>query len=503
MNEVLRKAGMYVLDDILMASDGAKIASVEGEYLEGNSDRVRMSDIIDAFPSYVADKGMCNIRTADGVNHMLCYDSPAELRYRQLMQQERINISYEEYMAIFDYLYPEGAGFWDDLYERPYLSILGDPPVPLMDELKAHVYADGESRLKNAFCGRSFRCNKSVIFDCVIANIFKNKRNPMRDYLESLPAWDGISRIGTYFRDLLGATSNLDPDKDREYQDKVMRAWLIGTVARQYESIKFEVIPCLIGPQGLGKSTAIELLSPFKTWYMSTASDITNEKKFLDNIRGHVIVEFGEGKTLKSDPGALKEFISRSSDSYRQSYARYSGDYPRHWGAIVTTNDPTPLVDSTGSRRFFPLFCGEDMDLRIYDPLSNIDREEIKKYVPQLWAEALYRYRIGEKWYFPMDSFQAIVQESASRYNIESDYINSTLDADATYSKQGSKIRGGDIYSIIWPDSKGLPDRAMRAAVHTWISDKECPWRYKVMSMRDDFGVARSVRGYYRMRDAE
>ena len=51
------------------------------------------------------------------------------------------------------------------------------------------------------------------------------------------------------------------------------------------------------------------------------------------------------------DVEAMKSFITRSVDKYRQSYDRRASEYPRQCIFIGTTNDYEFLADKTGNRR--------------------------------------------------------------------------------------------------------------------------------------------------------
>ena len=54
--------------------------------------------------------------------------------------------------------------------------------------------------------------------------------HPIRDYIESLPAWDGVSRVDTLFVDYLGAA-------DTAYTRAVARKMLVAAIARVYQRV--------------------------------------------------------------------------------------------------------------------------------------------------------------------------------------------------------------------------------------------------------------------------
>lgn len=101
--------------------------------------------------------------------------------------------------------------------------------------------------------------NYNVVFDdnkihkAVVNVARKNVFNPVKERIEKVK-WDQQPRLETLFIDLLGVDDNL-------YTREVTKRWIVGSVARIYKpGIKFEIVPVLDGPQGIGKSTVPALL---------------------------------------------------------------------------------------------------------------------------------------------------------------------------------------------------------------------------------------------------
>ena len=81
-----------------------------------------------------------------------------------------------------------------------------------------------------------------------------NKYHPIRDYLNGLE-WDGTERIRYALPRFLGA-------EEGEYTYQALRLFMLGAISRVFKpGCKFEVMLCLVGGQGAGKSTFFRLLA--------------------------------------------------------------------------------------------------------------------------------------------------------------------------------------------------------------------------------------------------
>ena len=73
--------------------------------------------------------------------------------------------------------------------------------------------------------------------------------NPLRDWIDALPEWDGVVRLENLYIDFLGANNT-------GYVKAATRKSFVAAVARIYEpGTKFDSVVVLVGPQGCGKST--------------------------------------------------------------------------------------------------------------------------------------------------------------------------------------------------------------------------------------------------------
>lgn len=207
--------------------------------------------------------------------------------------------------------------------------------------------------------------------------------HPIRDYLGSLPEWDGTKRIDTLLVDYLGA-------EDTPYVRAVTRKTLVAAVRRVYRpGTKFDTVLILSGPQGTGKSTLFAKLAG--DWF-SDALSLTDmkDKTGSEKLQGYWIHELGELAGMrKMEVEVVKGFISRTDDKYRASYARVVESHPRQCIIVGSTNAENGFLrDVTGNRRFWPVAITGESERKTW----GLDAET----VGQIWAEALAAHRAGE-----------------------------------------------------------------------------------------------------------
>ncbi|MCR1847907.1 virulence-associated E family protein [Paeniclostridium sordellii] len=210
----------------------------------------------------------------------------------------------------------------------------------------------------------------------------KNKYHPIIDYLNS-NTWDKISRVDTLIIDYLGA-------EDCEYTKSITRKMLVAAVSRVFNpGIKFDYMLVLVGRQGIGKSYIINLLG--REWYSDSLNTVYGKEAY-EQLQNAWILEMAElSATKKADAEAIKHFISKTEDSYRQAYGRRVDTFKRQCVFFGTTNENEFLKDRTGNRRYWPLMVG------VNKPLKNLFKDLNKNEINQIWAEALYLYKCGEK----------------------------------------------------------------------------------------------------------
>ena len=246
---------------------------------------------------------------------------------------------------------------------------------------------------------------KERITDGFLLYCEMHKVNLVQQYLNGLPAWDGVHRLETLFIDYLGAADNA-------YIRAVARKSLTAAVARAMQpGVKYDTMPILVGAQGIGKSTLLRLLGA--DWFNDSLNTFEG-KEACEMIQGSWIIELQELNGLnRSEENAVKQFLSKTDDIYREPYGRRTGRYPRRCVFFGTTNDDEFLRDHTGARRFLPIDC------RVQAPTKDVFRD-LPGEVPQIWAEALAYWRLGETLYLDETEVAAMAKQAQEAHAVHS-----------------------------------------------------------------------------------
>lgn len=215
--------------------------------------------------------------------------------------------------------------------------------------------------------------------------------HPVIEYLDSL-TWDGIPRLDMLFIDHAGTP-------DTELTRAVTGRWFMQAVARIYKpGCQADSTLVLEGIQGLRKSTFFRELFGDR-WFTDHLPDITSKDALLQ-LRGVWCVEIGELATLgRAESAKIKQFLTSRVDRYRDPYGRVVADFPRTcvFAGSINPGAGGYLKDETGARRFWPI--------KITERINSVNA--ISDARDHLWAEAVVRYRAGERWYLDTDDLEA------------------------------------------------------------------------------------------------
>lgn len=244
------------------------------------------------------------------------------------------------------------------------------------------LWSDEDDTLTQNHIEREYGFRSSTLYHAVLTEIAtRNSFHPVRDYLECLPPWDREERLGNLLVDCLGA-------EESSYVRLVTQYAIVAAVARIYHpGCKWDYVLVIKGSQGCGKSSLLRWL--FAPWFNDSIYTLEG-KDVYEQIQGCWGIELGELQaTNKSDNERIKSFVSSTSDRVRLPYDRRASELPRQCIFFGTTNEENFLRDLTGGRRFLVIETTATADTT---------GERLKrltdKYKQQLWAEALFKYKM-------------------------------------------------------------------------------------------------------------
>ena len=207
----------------------------------------------------------------------------------------------------------------------------------------------------------------------------KTKFHPPREWIQSLPVWDGVNRLESYLDDCTGCGNS-------RYTQLVGKYFMIGLVARIFTpGCSMQYMPILEGLQGIGKSSLWRTLGG--KWFQDTPLKLGDKDAYLQLV-GVLLYEIAEMDSFnKAESTLVKGFITQENDRFREPYARRPTDNLRQCVFVGTTNHGEYLKDTTGNRRFWPIRA-------VYS-----DTDLMKAFRDMLFAEALHRFQAGERWH--------------------------------------------------------------------------------------------------------
>ena len=231
--------------------------------------------------------------------------------------------------------------------------------------------------------------------------------NPIGDYLTQLPRWDGKNHIGQLFGRLPGITTE---------QLGFLATWLLSAVAHwlQMDTLHGnECVPTLIGAQGCGKTTFFHRLLPteLRQYYLDHLN-LSNKFDKEMALTNNLLVNLDELDAIRpSQHAALKQTLSKSKVNGRPIYGCSQEDRPRFASFVATTNNPHPLTEATGSRRYICLLIP---DGQYIDNSGEID-------YGQLYAQVLHELTVTKTPYWFSNDEVARIQQLNQNYLLKKD----------------------------------------------------------------------------------
>ena len=227
--------------------------------------------------------------------------------------------------------------------------------------------------------GLDEECNPKADITMYVNSEEVRMYNPVLAFLNDLPQWDGQNHVAKLFSRLPGLSTE---------QFAFLAVWLHSTVAHWLQMDTMhgnEVVPVLIGAQGCGKTTFLRRLLPcqLREYYLDHLN-LSNKFDKEMALTNNLLVNLDELEAIRpSQHAALKQTLSKNKVNGRPIFGKAQDDRPRYASFVSTTNNPHPLTDATGSRRYI---CISIPKGQLIDNTGDIDYE-------QLYAQVLYEIR--------------------------------------------------------------------------------------------------------------
>lgn len=228
------------------------------------------------------------------------------------------------------------------------------------------------------------------LFETVLNSSVIPAVNPLRLYLNSLEEWsDGMPDYIRQAADMVHMTS----DKETELWHSCFPKWFVAMVAGWlYENVVNHQVICLIGKQGIYKSTWIRnLLPPELQAYVSDMPELERFDKD-ERLRAaeYAIINLDElDKLSDRELNKLKALVTSTHIDERASFGHNKEKRVRVASYAASGNKDEFLTDQTGNRRWLPFHV-----VSIDSPFTN------KLPYSGMYAQALYLLKNNFNYWF-------------------------------------------------------------------------------------------------------
>ena len=224
---------------------------------------------------------------------------------------------------------------------------------------------------------------KGDIQDAISSSAQQHAYHPVREYLSTVK-WDGTPRLDEWLSTVYGC-------QQTRLMAEQGRRWMISAVARVFEpGCKADYMLVLTGGEGLRKTTSLESLVPDKEWFDANIQIDGDKDSLMKAAQCWIgmVPELGSITNQRRGNEIVKAFLTASDDKYREPYGKTISPKKRQCVFVGDSNSDTPLPDDVGNRRYWIVRVSRMADV-----------DWLRANRDQLWAEAVERYRAGEKWY--------------------------------------------------------------------------------------------------------
>lgn len=184
-----------------------------------------------------------------------------------------------------------------------------------------------------------------------------NRYDPVKEYIDGLPEWDGTDRVTELFGRIPGVTGQ---------QITWLHVWALSMLAHWLHLDTLhgnECVAMLISShQGAGKTTFLKRILPDHLHgYFLPSIHLSNKFDKDMALTNNLLVNLDEFDKYKpSQQAEIKQLLSTSMVVGRPIFGSVQRERDRYASFSATTNNLHPLSDPTGSRRFICVLIPTD-----------------------------------------------------------------------------------------------------------------------------------------------
>lgn len=206
-----------------------------------------------------------------------------------------------------------------------------------------------------------------------------------KEYLDSLPAWDGVKRLDTWLPHVMDETPATAGMHRMEYLALVGLNWVLGMVNRATNpGCKFDYCPVLEGGAGFGKSALIQALTGAH-FFSDAVFNMSQGNVAQEDFENVWTCEIPELSAYTRDGQQyIKAFITAQSDYVFRPYSPDAHHIPRKFLLVGTSNEDS-YRRRLADRRWLPLPVRHRLNV-----------QWVKDHRDQLFAEARLRLHIAD-----------------------------------------------------------------------------------------------------------
>lgn len=236
---------------------------------------------------------------------------------------------------------------------------------------------------------------KASDVESVYYSDFARQVHPIRQYMQTLPDWDGQDRVRelSLHIHVVSAVSDMTDSEAQESMLWAFHKWLVAMVATWlHDRIENHCIFTLIGPQGKYKSTFFRYLlpPPLLSYFAENNKNSVGNKDDLIAMTENCLIALEEVNAFEGiELSKLKGLATSEKIKVRRPYAKAPEEMPRMASLCATTNVEQILTDQSGNRRWLCFKVSHVDDPRKWE----IDYE-------QLYAQLYKEFHDGFTYYF-------------------------------------------------------------------------------------------------------